>query len=122
MATVEGWLDLLEQDGQLRGRPGLAVLAGWVHALRGRPARADRCADVAARGLAESGGGADETTGPRLSLLLGGALPRRRRADANATPAPRSPPSAPGSPWRAKALFVLGWAQLLAGEHEAADG
>ena len=120
VATVEGWLDLLEQDGQLHGRPGLAVLAGWVHALRGRPERADHCADVAARGLAESGGGADETTGPRLSLLSA-ALCRdgaeRMRTDAGAAVAAFPP----GSPWRAKALFVLGWAQLLAGEHGAAD-
>ena len=108
VATVEQWLGDLEDTGQLARRPGLAVMAGWVHALRGRPAQADRCADIAASVLAEGvPGGTDPTARPRLSLLEA-ALCRhgveRMRSDADAAVGSFEL----GSAWRPKSLLVLG--------------
>ena len=117
-ALVESWLRRLE--GQpLERRPGLAVLAGWIHALRGRPQEAEDCLAAAERGVAMAEV-LDDTTVPRLALLRAALCPEgveRMQADAQYAVDALDLLS----PWRAKALLLVGWSQLLRGMDDAAD-
>ena len=49
VATVEGWLDRFDV-AELERYPGVALIGGWVHALRGRRAEAEHWVEVAERG------------------------------------------------------------------------
>ena len=106
VALVESWLR--ELDGEpLEGRPGLAVLAAWIHALRGRPEQAEECLAAAERGIAAVDV-PDETTVPRLALLRAALCPDgvdRMQADAQYA----ADALDVLSPWRAKALLLVGW-------------
>ena len=117
-ALVESWLRQL--DGEpIERRPGLAVLAGWIHALRGRPREAEDCLAAAERGIAMAAI-TDDTTVPRLALLRAALCPDgvdRMQADAQFAVDSLDLLS----PWRAKALLLVGWSQLLRGMDDAAD-
>ena len=117
-ALVESWLRQL--DGEpIERRPGLAVLAGWIHALRGRPREAEDCLAAAERGVAMAAI-LDDTTVPRLALLRAALCPdgvERMQADAQFAVDSLDLLS----PWRAKALLLVGWSQLLRGMDDAAD-
>ena len=117
-ALVESWLRQL--DGEpIERRPGLAVLAGWIHALRGRPREAEDCLAAAERGVAMAAM-LDDTTVPRLALLRAALCPdgvERMQADAQFAVDSLDLLS----PWRAKALLLVGWSQLLRGMDDAAD-
>jgi LuxR family maltose regulon positive regulatory protein len=117
-ALVESWLRQL--DGEpIERRPGLAVLAGWIHALRGRPREAEDCLAAAERGVAMAAV-LDDTTVPRLALLRAALCPDgAERMQADAQFAVDSLDLL--SPWRAKALLLVGWSQLLRGMDDAAD-
>ena len=100
-------------------RRSLAVLAGWVHALRGRPREAEDCLAAAERGIAMAAI-LDDTTVPRLALLRAALCPdgvERMQADAQFAVDSLDQLS----PWRAKALLLVGWSQLLRGMDDAAD-
>jgi LuxR family maltose regulon positive regulatory protein len=117
-ALVESWLRALEGE-PLERRPGLAVLAGWIHALRGRPQEAEDCMAAAERGIAMAEV-LDETTVPRLALLRAALCAdgvERMQADAQFAVDALDLLS----PWRAKALLLVGWSQLLRGMDDAAD-
>jgi LuxR family maltose regulon positive regulatory protein len=117
-ALVESWLRALAGE-PLECRPGLAVLAGWIHALRGRPHEAEDCMAAAERGVAMSDV-LDETTVPRLALLRAAMCAdgvERMQADAQFAVDALDLLS----PWRAKALLLVGWSQLLRGMDDAAD-
>ena len=117
-ALVESWLRQLEGE-PLERRPGLAVLAGWIHALRGRPRDAEECLAAAERGIAMAAI-LDDTTVPRLALLRAALCPdgvERMQADAQFAVDSLDLLS----PWRAKALLLVGWSQLLRGMDDAAD-
>jgi LuxR family maltose regulon positive regulatory protein len=118
VALVESWLSRLEGD-PLDRRPGLAVLAAWIHALRGRSGAAEECLAAAERGV-EAVEILDETTVPRLALLRAAICPDgvdRMQADAQFAVDALDV----HSPWRAKALLLTGWAQLLRGMDDEAD-
>jgi len=117
-ALVESWLRRL--DGEpIERRPGLAVLAGWIHALRGRPREAEDCLAAAERGVAMAAV-LDDTTVPRLAALRAALCPdgvERMQADAQFAVDSLDLLS----PWRTKALLLVGWSQLLRGMDDAAD-
>jgi LuxR family maltose regulon positive regulatory protein len=49
VTTVQGWFRWLEDRGEIDRHPILVVGAAWAHAYTGRPAEADRWADMADR-------------------------------------------------------------------------
>ena len=96
------------------------MLAAWIHALRGRPDPAEECLAAAERGVAAAEV-PDETTVPRLALLRAALCPdgvERMQADAQFA----ADALDTLSPWRAKALLLVGWAQLIRGMDDDAEG
>ena len=49
VATVERWLDWLERHGALERNAAVAVLGALIAAVQGRPAEAERWAEIAER-------------------------------------------------------------------------
>ena len=95
------------------------MLAGWIHALRGRPRDAEECLAAAERGIAMAAI-LDDTTVPRLALLRAALCPdgvERMQVDAQFA----ADSLDLLSPWRAKALLLVGWSQLLRGMDDAAE-
>ncbi len=114
------WLQTFD-DLAFERRPTLAVIAAWVEALSGRPAAAERMADVADRAR-QAGTPADGTASFESSrAMLRAALARSGPEDvlANAQLAVES--EGAGSRWRATALWLLGCAHMLGGDLDGAD-
>jgi LuxR family maltose regulon positive regulatory protein len=120
IATVERWFTRFD-DEQLRGYPAVAVLGGWLHAFRGRPAEAESWLHAAEPG--EPDGplpDGSETVEPWLALLRAAMCPdgaERMLFDAEVAVAQL----APTSQWRPIALFLEGVAHLVLGNLERAD-
>ena len=121
IADVEGWLDTFDDEARLERYPAVAVIGGWIHALRGRPAAAERWLAAAERGSALEPV-LDENTSvePAISLLRA-ALCRdgveQMCADIESALA-GLPPS---SQWRPTALLLLGCTLVLRGQDALAD-
>jgi LuxR family transcriptional regulator, maltose regulon positive regulatory protein len=121
IADVEGWLDTFDDEVRLERYPAVAVIGGWIHALRGRPAAAERWLAAAERGNAlEPVLDEDTSVAPAISLLRA-ALCRdgveQMCADIEAALA-GLPPS---SQWRPTALLLLGCTLVLRGQDALAD-
>ena len=116
IAEVEDWLDEFD-DERLERYPAVAVLGGWIHALRGRPATAERWLAAAERGTELEG---DASVAPAISLLRA-ALCRdgveRMCSDIEAALAGLPP----DSQWRPTALLLLGCTLVLRGQDDLAD-
>ena len=115
------WLDWLEEHGALERNAAVAVLAGLVAAIWGRPAEAERLAEAADRATYE-GTLSDGSDSIVAWLALLRALRCRHgvatmRADAEL--AIRT--LARGSPFRPIAVLLLALSQWLAGEVDQAD-
>jgi LuxR family transcriptional regulator, maltose regulon positive regulatory protein len=118
--TVRGWLEELD-DGALAGQPGLAVDAGWVWALTGDIARAQRCLLAAEQGRPDAAPPPDGSA----SLASGVAMLRaalapfgvERMLDDARRAFQLEPPA---GPWYPLAGLLLGAALLLNGEPDAA--
>ena len=121
VATVERWFGWLEDRGAMQTRPSVAVLAGMLAAMTGKPAEAERWARVAEQGAtAASPPDGSSTIEPWLALLR--ALlcrdgPEQMRADAEL--AART--MAAGSFFQAAATLYLAVAHLMAGDRDQAD-
>ncbi len=119
-ATLERWLEGFD-EAVLERQPALAVMAGWVHILNGRPDAADRMADIAERstfvGRSDDGAASFASSRSMLRAIMG----RRGPEDALANAAFAVSQEAPGSRWRGVALFLLGSAHLQRGDVDAAD-
>ena len=117
IAEVEGWLDEFDDEARLEHYPAVAVLGGWIHALRGRPAAAERWLAAAERGTELEG---DASVAPAISLLRA-ALCRdgveRMCSDIEAALAGLPP----DSQWRPTALLLLGCTLVLRGQDDLAD-
>jgi LuxR family maltose regulon positive regulatory protein len=115
ISDVEGWLDRFTDRGHLELHPELAVLGGWMHAVRGRSADARRWLDAAQRG---SSAGTDG--GLRVAVLrsaMCGEGVGRMLYDAQAAVAGLPP----DTQWCAMALALLGVAYSLAGDDDQAE-
>jgi len=114
------WFQAFDEDAFVR-RPTLAFGAAMVYALSGRPAEADRMADIVERstfdGVPANGSASFESA----RSLLRAIMVRRGANDAfqHATAAVEAERS--GSPWRTLALEVLAQAHLMLGDPVAAD-
>jgi LuxR family transcriptional regulator, maltose regulon positive regulatory protein len=119
METLDGWLRWFSED-DLRRYPALAVEGGWLRALTGRSAEAERwlaLAEGATSTIALSDGSA--TIDPWVALLRAGMMPdgpERAVADGELAVAEL----AAGSAWRPAALAVLGTARVILGDYESA--
>lgn len=121
IADVESWLGAFDDPMRLERYPAVAVIGCWIHALRGRPAAAERWLAAAERGtLVETTLDGEDSAGPSIALLRA-ALCRdgveRMCADIERALA-GLPPS---SHWRPAALLLLGAALVLRGHDALAD-
>ena len=119
--TVERWLGWLEDRAAMESYPAIAVLAAVFCALTGKPAQAERWADVAERAAAATSlPGGSPSIEPWLALiwaLLCRDGVEQMRADAEL--AART--MAPGSFWRITAMMYRAAAHLMAGDLDRAD-
>ena len=120
MSTVQRWLSALGNDA-IEGYPPLAVLAGWVTAMTGQTADAQRWAaivDAATFDLTPADGTASFASArAMLRTAMCPAGPEQAMTDATFAVAQEPP----WSPWRDQALGLAGEAYLLMGETERAE-
>ena len=121
IATVERWLGWLEDRAAMESYPAIAVLAAVFCALTGKPAQAERWADVAERAAAATslpdGSPSIEPWLALIRALLCRDGVEQMRADAEL--AART--MAPGSFWRITAMMYRAAAHLMAGDLDRAD-
>ena len=119
ISTVQRWMAALG-DPAIRAYPPLAVLAGWVTALVGETAEAQRWAaivDEASFDGAPQGGPASfASSRAMLRAMMCAHGPEQMMADA----AFAVEQETPSSTWRDTALIVLGEAHLLSGDVDLA--
>ena len=121
VATVGRWLGWLEDHAAMESYPAIAVLAALFSALAGKPAQAERWADVAGRAApVTSLPDGSASIEPWLALLRAllcrnGAAQMRADAELAATT------MAPGSFWRITSIMYLATAHLMAGDLDRAD-
>jgi len=119
--AVETWLGWFDDTPGLERYPALALLGAWVHALRGRTAKAERWFDVAAGSeVDEAPPDGSASLRPWFALVRAAMCPdgaEQMRADAELALRELGP----ASRWRPTALFLRGAAQLLLGENERAE-
>jgi LuxR family transcriptional regulator, maltose regulon positive regulatory protein len=115
ISTVQHWLSALG-DPAIEGYPPLAVLAGWVTALAGQTAEAQRwaaVADAASFDLVPADGTASfESARAMLRAIMCPDGPNRMMTDASIAVAQEPP----WSPWRDTALCLSAEAHLLTGD------
>ena len=119
MSTVQRWLAALG-DAAIEGYPPLAVLAGWIAALTGQTAEAQRWAailDAASFDLVPLDGTASfDSARAMLRTIMCPAGPEQAMTDANLAVAQEPP----WSLWRDQALCLCAEAHLLTGDVDRA--
>jgi LuxR family maltose regulon positive regulatory protein len=120
-AAVERWLTAFAAAAPVEEYPAVGVLAGWIHALRGRAEDAERSLAAAEQGRLDGRQPDGSTSARPWVSLLRAALctngPDRMADDVR--DALRELPAT--SPWRPLALVLDGVAALLRAEVEAAE-
>jgi LuxR family maltose regulon positive regulatory protein len=121
VATVNGWLHWLEGHGALERNAAVAVLGALVAAVHGRPAEAERWAEVAERasydGTLYDGSASIDSWLALLSALVCRKGVARMHADAELA----VQTLARGSQFRPTALLFLALSHRLAGKLDEAD-
>ncbi len=119
MSTAQRWVSALG-DTAIEGYPPLAVLTGWIAALTGQTAEAQRWAailDAASFDLVPADGTASfDSARAMLRAFMCAAGPEQAMADASF--AVEAEP--PWSVWRDQALCAVAEAHLLAGDVDSA--
>ena len=118
MSTVQRWLSALG-DSAIESYPPLAVLAGWVAALTGQTAEAQRWAailDAASFDLAPVEGTSFDSARAMLRAVMCAAGPEQMMTEASFALAQEPP----WSPWRDTALCLCAEAHLLTGNVDRA--
>lgn len=119
ISTVQRWLSTLG-DSTIEEYPPLAVLAGWVTALTGQSAEAQRWGailDAASFDLVPADGSASfDSARAMLRAMMCPAGPAAMLDDASSAVAQERP----WSPWRDTAVCLLAEAYLLGGDRELA--
>jgi LuxR family transcriptional regulator, maltose regulon positive regulatory protein len=118
MSTVQRWLSALG-DPAIERYPPLAVLAGWVAALTGQTAEAQRWAatlDATSFDLVPVEGTSFDSARRMLRAAMCAAGPEQMMSEARLAVAQEPP----WSPWRDLALFLYAEAHLLTGNVEQA--
>lgn len=119
MSTVQRWLSALD-EASIRAYPPLAVLAGWIAILTGRPTEGERWAAVADASSFDQvpldGSASFNSARAMLRAAMCSAGPEQMMTEARV--AVDEEPA--WSPWRDTALVLLAEAHLLAGDREQA--
>ena len=118
MSTVQRWLSALG-DPAIEDFPPLAVIAGWVAALTGQTAEAQRWAallDAASLDPAPVEGTSFESARRMLRAVMCAAGPEQMMSEASIAVAQEPP----WSPWRDTALYLNAEAHLLTGDVDQA--
>jgi LuxR family maltose regulon positive regulatory protein len=119
ISTVQRWLSALG-DAAVEGYPPLAVLAGWIAALTGQTAEAQRLAlilDATSFDLVPLDGTASfDSAWAMLRTIMCAAGPEQAMTDANLAVAQEPP----WSVWRDQALCLCAEAHLLTGDVDRA--
>jgi LuxR family maltose regulon positive regulatory protein len=119
MSTVQRWLAAIG-DSAVEDYPPLAVLAGWVAAVTGQTAQAQRWAAILDAASFEAvpldGSASFDSARAMLRAIMCPTGPEQAMADANLAVAQEPP----WSPWRDTALCLNGEAHLLAGDVDQA--
>ena len=120
ITEVEAWVERFDDEAQLEQYPAVAVLGGWIHALGGRPAAAERWLAAAERGAALERAPDDDSVAPAISVLRA-ALCRDgvEQMCADVESALGGLPA--DSQWRPTALLLLGCTLVLRGQDALAD-
>ena len=121
LTAIEGWLDHFPDEAQLGRYPAVGVVGSWIHALRGRPATAERWLRATESGQCEGplpDGSA--SAHPWIAVLRAGMCHdgvERMRSDAEDAliDLPRD------SQLRPAALAMHGAAHVLLGDAEQGD-
>jgi LuxR family maltose regulon positive regulatory protein len=117
---LDRWLEAFD-DAAFERRPSLAVDAGWMHALNGRPQAADRMADIVERsrfsGSPADGSASFESARAMLRAVMARSGPGDMLADATFAVAAEGS----GSSWRSLALMLLAKANEMRNDVAAAD-
>lgn len=119
MPTVKRWLSEIGTD-EIRNHLPAAVIAGWAAALTGDVAEGERWTHVLASVEVDGGGGEDAADTEAARAMLRAAMCQHgahRALDDALCGAARQPV---WSPWRAVAQHLVGSAQLLVGDEDAA--
>jgi LuxR family maltose regulon positive regulatory protein len=121
ISEVEGWIDRFDDETRLERYPAVAVLGGWIHAFRGRPAAAEQWLAAAERGTAhEAEVDGDASVAPAISLLRAALC--RDGVEQMCLDIEAALAGLPAtSPWRPTALLLLGCTLLLRGQNDLAD-
>ena len=118
VTTIERWLTPFDDQELLSAHPEIAVIGAWLHALRGRPAQADRWS-LSLQAADRSGLMHDGSTVEAWAAVLRALFCRdgveQMQADAAAAVAGLTAVS----PWRPAGLLLAGVAALLRGEEHA---
>ncbi len=121
IAAVETWLGWFDDETRLQRYPTIGVIGGWIHALRGRPAEAERWLAAAERGTSlGTEPDTEATAGPSISLLRA-ALCRDGVEQMCSDVEDALAGLPPTSQWRPIALLLLGSALVLRGRDALAD-
>jgi LuxR family transcriptional regulator, maltose regulon positive regulatory protein len=121
VATVEGWIARFDDPRLLRRYPGVALQGAWVHALRGRPAEAERWLQIAEAGTFR-GRLADGSTSLRPWIAILRAAMCGEGAEQMVAGAESALAELPAdSQLRPSALIALGAGRMLLRQNEQAD-
>jgi LuxR family maltose regulon positive regulatory protein len=119
MSTVQRWLSALG-DSAVDAYPPLAVLAGWVTALTGQTAAAERWAAIVDASSFDQvpidGTASFDSARAMLRAVMCASGPEQMMVDADAAMAQEPP----WSPWRDTALVLSAHAHLLAADADTA--
>jgi LuxR family transcriptional regulator, maltose regulon positive regulatory protein len=119
VTTVERWLELFDDDRLLARYPAVAVFGAWLHALRGRPERAEawaRAVQASPSDAVMPDGSPQAAWAATVRALLCRRGIEQMREDADVAVATLTPTS----PWLPVSILLEGVATMLAGEVDAA--
>ena len=120
-AAVQRWLRWLEERGGTEGHPMVAVLAGFLSAVTGRAAEAERWADVADRWQYGEASGPDDPAAEAWAALLRAVLcqhgVKQMRADADEAAHRLAAETVP----EPAAALMQGVARVLSGDLDDGD-
>ena len=120
IAAVEGWLGGFDDETRLERYPTIGVIGGWIHALRGRPAEAERWLAAAERGSSVETEPDGDSAAPSIALLRAALC--RDGVDQMCSDVEQALAGLPSSSqWRPTALLLLGSALVLRGRDALAD-
>ncbi len=120
-ATIDRWMDWIEEQSGFRNNPEIAAIGAWFAALFGHASRSDRLADLARRAILTED--AAVPPGPAdccLRLLSAAQCARgvdRMRFDSGFV----VEFVGPASPWWPPAALILALSHRLAGDTSSAD-